>query len=167
MSALSLSPRSALLGFSRFTDALPNIIRLLEYVENWASGGVGSDNIADGAVTNTKLGPLAVTTDKTAEGVAKVATGEYVGDGTANREINLGFRAKVVKVLRFSNGQQFESQGDVATAHWAGYRASNGQWTGADTPNWQGVSANGFMCGSSAGSTSNINGETYAYQAFH
>lgn len=164
MSTLSLGTRARIAGFSRYIEAMPYLVQLFEAVEVWARH-LGTDNLDNLAVTTPKIADGAVTTAKTAEGVARITTGQYTGDGLANREINLGFRAKRVWVIDHTNSIIYESVGDALTAFMAGYRSSAGVWTGSDTTNWQGVSTNGFKCGTGAANSSNTSGRTYTYYA--
>lgn len=167
MSTLSLSPRSKILGVARFTEALPHIIQLFEYIENW-SKQIGADNIQTSGVGTSEIADNAVTQAKAADGVGKVYAGIYTGDGTANREINIGGRAKFVFLFRGDNSMEFITLGDATTFILAGYRNNVGNWTGTGVGDndWQGSSTNGFKLGASGtGGLSNASGQSYGYFA--
>lgn len=164
---------------SSFKDEnIPVLKSIFDLIENWNAGRVSDDNlqdnaviaskIADGVVGTSKLATGAVTQVKAADGVAIDASGTYTGDGSANRNITTGFRPRFVIVLRYDDSREFTSLGTAAGLLAAYSRSSSGALKagGAGNADWQGVTTDGFLLGSSAtGGDSNASGVTYSYYA--
>ncbi len=166
------------ISFVPVTEFSPDMVRALfinfQLLENGLRQLSGDDNIIDGSIQTGDLADLAVTLAKIANSavsyaktngeIAGIARGRYTGDGTANREINLGWRPKYVMILKLDDSKIFESIDDgVAVSTW--WRDSAGALN-SGTTNWQGVSANGFTGGSNSASTSNTNAINYSYIAW-
>jgi len=137
--------------------------RLLQDLLN---GHITSDNLDADAIEAANIADGAVTQAKAADGVAKIFSGTFTGNGAADREIDVGYRLRYVKLLKHDDAKVFESIGTslVDLATWI--RDSAGTVT-QDTAEWAGVSANGFTSGSNAdGGDSNLTGVTYSYIAF-
>lgn len=121
--------------------------------QNYADGSVGTATIEDGAVTPAK----------TSGGVARISNGRYVGDGAANREIDLGYKPKKVMIIRNDDSKIFESIDDTLNiVSW--WRDSAGA-VGAGSTVWQGITNVGFKLGSSAANAANASGIAYSYVA--
>lgn len=168
MGVLNLGVRAKITGFSRWSEVMPQVVQVFESIENWTKGRVGTDNFTDSSVTTAKIADGAVTPAKTSGGVARADSGQYTGDGTANREVNLGFRPRYVWVIRHDTSMVFESVGSTSAAMASGRRTSTGTWTGSGVADadWQGCSANGFLLGSGGtGGLSNASGQTYSWFA--
>lgn len=147
-------------------DQLPVLSRLFDLIENAINGRIEATNLADGAVTTTKLAAAAVTSAKVAEGVGLVASGQYTGSGTPDREIAVGFRPKYVQVLRHDTSVVFEALGGVSGAFAAFWRTSVGNLN-SGAADWQGITANGFKVGSgAAGGLSDASGQTFSWIAY-
>jgi hypothetical protein len=166
MSILSIGARGKITGYTHYADAVGFLVQMFEGIENW-SKHVGADNIEAGAIGTTKLLDGSVTQAKVAEGVGRILSGTYTGDGTtANRVINIGvtWTPKRVVVLRTDataiTFETISSSGD--TRAW--YRAAAGTF-GNSTTHWQGAVATGFKLGSSATGDSNAAGVTYSWYA--
>ena len=167
MATLSLAPRGKILGLTRFVDAVPRLIELLELIENWSSR-IGSDNIVAGAIGTSELADASVTAAKVVDGIGRTASGQFTGDGVADREINVGFRPRFIWMIRQDTSMTFEGVGSASSALAAGRRTSAGVWTGSVVldNDFQGPSANGILLGHAAGGgLSNAVGQTYSYFA--
>lgn len=160
---------------ARYVDAIPILEWLFDQIENTlngqvdsaniAAGGVGTTQLADSSVTTAKLGAQAVTSLNVDSTVAKIATGQYTGDGTVSREINIGLRARHVTILRHDNATRFEAWGSTSTA-FARIQTTAAGVTSDGGTDFAGTSAAGFTLGSAAGGgTSNAAGITYSYVA--
>lgn len=150
MSSLSLGTRGKIMGFSRFIEAIPNVIQLFEQIEIWAKH-VGTDNLDNLVITTPKVVDGAITPAKLSLGT-QAASGTFTGDGVVDREINIGFRPKYVWFIRGDTSMVFEAV-DFSGTGIAGRRDSTGAWTGsvALDNEWQGISPNGFRLGHAAG----------------
>lgn len=160
---------------SKFAQAIPIFAMLFDQIERTLNGQLDATNLADGAVTTVKLGGAAVTEAKIAAGavtkavvdstVAKIVTGQYTGDGTAGREINLGFRARYVRIIRYDNMTSFEAWGSTSSALARTQIDSSGTVADGGT-DFTGSSENGFQLGSAAGGgASNADTVLYTYLA--
>lgn len=168
MGVLNLGARAKISGITRWNEVMPHMVQILESVENWTKGRVGSDNLTDGSITAAKVATGAITPTKTSGGVSQSTSGQYVGNGVANREISCGFRPRYVWVIRHDTSMVFESVGSDTTAIASGRRTSAGAWTGnvVNDVEWQGCVADGFKLGSdAAGGLSNISTQTYSWFA--
>lgn len=161
------------------TDFSPDMVRALflnfQLLENALQARLrGDDNIEDGSILTADLADLSVTVaklagsipyTKTDGSIAGIARGRYTGDGTANREINIGWTPKYVKVIRLDDSKIFESIDDgTAVSSW--WRDSAGA-LGTGLADWQGISVNGFKGGTGGtGGTSNASGINYGYVAW-
>jgi hypothetical protein len=152
-------------AFTRFVDAIPMLEYITHSIENTINGQIDSTNFAAGAVTAAALAAGAVTPVATSGGIAQIASGTYLGDGTtANRTITLTFTPKYVLVLRTDatpiTFESIASSGD--TRSWM--RSVTGAYT-SDTTQWQGIAALAIKLGSNAAGSSNVAAVTYAYLA--
>lgn len=146
-------------------EMLQTLTANLRAIEDIFAKHITDVNIEDGSLVTALLDDGAVTTDKIADGVSRIASGSYTGDDVAGRIIVLGFRPRYVKVLRHDDSKEFYSA-DTGTAQlYANWKDSAGT-TGSGAANWQGTSATGFTSGSGAASTSNATGVTYSYVAW-
>lgn len=167
MAGLKLGARGKIIGYTRFVEAVPNILQLFEQIENWATH-IGSDNMEASAITTTRIANGAVTQAKVADGVGLTASGQYVGDGTVDRDIVVGFRPRHVRLFRLDTSMWFESIGDPINTYFAGRRDNTGAWTGSGVldAEFQGISAAGFRLGHAAGGgLSNANTRNYSWFA--
>lgn len=155
-------------------EDLPILKSILDQTENAFNGNLDDSNITPKSLTAASLADATITGAKIAAstispsnivGTPQTASGTFVGDGTANRTISLGFTPRFVLLVRQSNGTEFTALGDGTVALTAYWRLAAGT-QGSGTTDWQGVVAGGFKTGSNAGSTSNVSTETYWYVAW-
>lgn len=132
----------------------PRFLANMDVIKNAMNGHLGTENFPTGGLSTTVLD----------RAVPYTASGQYTGDGTANREINVGFMPRFVLVLSHTNSYTYWSLGDGTQALAAWWLDGNGIPASGLT-DWQGVSANGFKCGSNTASGSNISGYVYSYFA--
>lgn len=160
---------------ARFADAIPVLAWLFDQIESALNGGLDDTNLKDSAVTTAKIKDAAVTAAKLAASavtsaavdstVAKIASGQYTGDATQSREINLGWRARHVVIIRHDNSTRFEAWGTTSSALARIQTTSAGVTTDGGT-DFTGSSTNGFTLGSAVGGGgSNASGQTYSYIA--
>jgi len=125
--------------------SLPVIKQNFDEIENLLDGRLEEDNFAEDVLPS-------------------IVGNQYTGDGSANREIDLGFMPRFVLILNHTDGYTFESigTGDVAMAAW--WRTNAGALS-SGAGDWQGITANGFKCGSNSANLSNKNGVLYSYFA--
>jgi len=154
--------------FLALGDAVEDLIKRmttnLQFLENLLNGQMDGVNIADGGVGTSELADAGVTFVKLAND--HFASGTYTGDGTQNREISLGWRARYVQIIRGDNSDIFTAWGNAAGSLAFGQRNSSGTWS-SGAADFQGCSANGFKLGSAVGGgRSNANTQTYAFSAW-
>lgn len=158
-------PRLLLFRAQEFS---PELLLLLQQnfdlIENLLNGQMDSFNILDGSIGTAELAASAVTFAKALTSDFFV-TGQYTGDDAAGREINLGWRARRVTVIKHDDSTIFDSIGSLSAELGSFWRVlAGGLSTG--TTNWQGCSANGFKTGSAASNLSNKNAVIYSYSAW-
>lgn len=160
---------------SRYLDAIPILEWILDDIENTINGQIDSTNLQNSAVTSAKLAPNAVTSTSIASGavtsaaidstVSRIVTQQYTGDGTQNREINIGFRARSVMILRHDNTTRFQAWGNTTTPFARVQISATGAAADGGT-DFTGTSLNGFTLGSAiGGGASNAAGVTYSFVA--
>src|SRR3990167_3583941 len=137
-------------GAQKFLDSIPVFAMIFDQIESALNGHIDSTNLADGAVTTPKIAANAVTSAKVDATVAKIASGQYTVDGTTSREINLGFRARYVRILRHDDATRFEAWGSTVSALARVQTTSAGSTTDGGT-DFTGCSTNGFTLGSAGG----------------
>lgn len=132
---------------------------------NIATGGIATANYADTSVTAAKLAPVSVTSAAVDSTVAKIATAQWTGDGTSSREINLGFRARLVIALNHTTRGLFIAWGATASAL-ARVQVDNTGVIADGGTDFTGSSTNGFTLGSAVGGgASNTAAVIYSYLA--
>jgi hypothetical protein len=94
---------------------------------------------------------------------ARVASGTYTGNATANRSISVGFQP--VQVIVIGNGRKFIALPGVTTMTPENTALDGKNYVLNDAANFGGINASGFSLGSSASSTANVSGQTYTYVA--
>lgn len=145
-------------------EAYAIIVNNFQELENLLNGRLDSANLAEKGVQGKNIGDSTVERRSLLDGIAWIASGQYTGDGTANREINVGFMPRYVLVLNHTDSITFEGLGSGAAAYAAWWRTSTGA-VGSGATDWQGVSTNGFRTGTNAASLSNKSGVTYSWVA--
>lgn len=152
---------------TRFIDEqLPKLMATLLDIEQVLAKNIDALNIADGSLITALFADGAVTPVKTSGGVARMTSGTYAGNGTANRIVDLGFTPRYLMIVRQSTAMIFEALSDGTTGYTYFQRDAAGAVTAA-VAQFQGIVANGFKCGSdAAGGFSNIAAETYWYTAW-
>lgn len=111
---------------------------------------------AEKAAWNAKQGAIGYTP-------ARVASGTYTGNATANRSISVGFQP--VHVIVIGNGRKFEALPGVTTMTLESSALDGKNYALNDAVNFGGINATGFALGTAAGSTANVTGQTYTYVA--
>jgi hypothetical protein len=139
--------------------------------KHWHAGNDGAGSTMDADTVDGKhASDFAL-----ASSAAKVATGTYTGDGTANRVISIGFTPilVMVKTTKATSGvygyEFFHRKGSlplietIATSDGATSTNVTSQYV---TGNWQGIVTNGFKTGSStSNSWTNVNGDPFEWIA--
>lgn len=155
----------AIRRFTEFPRDIPKLLGTLLDIEQVLSKNIDQYNIRDGAIINALLGVGAVTPAKISGGVARVYSAQYTGTGAADRLLAIGFQARMVKIVRQSNGDVFEAFGSGSTAWTYFKRDSTGAVTAAAS-DFQGIVGTDVKLGSGGtGGASNANTETYWLQA--
>lgn len=159
---------------AKFEDAVPVLAWIFDLIESnlnridstqLADEAVTTSKIDDAAVTAPKLAPLSVTSAAVDSTVAKIASAQVTGDGTSNREVNIGYRARFVVMLNHTTRQLFIAWGGTGSAFARIQVSSAGDITDGGS-DFSGTSANGFTLGSAVGGgASNTSGVTYSYLA--
>lgn len=151
--------------FKEWIDARNALENLLQRLSNVLNGQLDDTNIYPGGLTSASMqvgGLLAVSM---ADHVGYVDSITYVGDGTANRTVSLGFTARRVLVLRTdATSVTFESIAVLGVAY-SWWRDAAGAYNTAAT-GWQGIVTNGIKLGSNVANLSNANGVTYVVAAY-
>ena len=149
-------------------ENLPEVVNNFQMIENLLNGNITGDNIEDLTITGAKVAANTLTYDKMGDGVGRTTGGQYTGDGTQNREINIGFMARFVHIIRHDTGEEFVAIGSGSSALACWRRSSAGVLTSGGTGNadWQGVSTNGFKLGAAVGGGASNAIQTYSYTAY-
>lgn len=163
-------------GQGKFTsETVALLAYLFNIIENTLNGqidstniaplGVATSNIAANAVTAAKMAPLSVTSASVDSTVPKISTSQWTGDGTSSREINIGYRARLVVAVNHTSRALFVAFGGTASAFAAVQIDNAGNITNGGT-DWTGSSTNGFTLGSAVGGgNSNTAAVVYSYAA--
>jgi hypothetical protein len=117
--------------------------------------------ITDAYTKATADSTFATKADVNAAG--KTASGSYTGDGTANRNINVGFQPKLVVI--YGNSRRFEALPNVTSVMSENQTFESKNYILNDASAFVGINATGFTLGNTAASVSNTTGQTYTYVA--
>lgn len=154
----SIDLHGKLRAFTHYVDAVPWLELLFDMVNNILNGHLDDKNVYPGGLSAVSM----------ADGIGIVTSGQYTGDGTANRVISLSFTPRRVLVLSHTDSIEFTGLGSGIASFAAYHRTSTGALVGDGTGNadWQGIVIGGFKLGASGTGLSNKNTQTYSYVAF-
>lgn len=144
--------------------SLAILVNNLQSIENVINGHLEGSNLQDKTITDIKIADGTLTRRVMSDDIPRTVGGQYTGDDTASREINIGFMPRFVIVVSHTDSIIFMSIGDGASAMASWWWQSTGAISTGST-DWQGISANGFTTGTNTASLSNKKGYLYSYFA--